>query len=75
MDQCWVSCTEWRKTTTPKTEEHVLTFDQARFNLLQKSRKILVTGSFDTNLQSAKPIWLYSEYGLDLTIAAIVKID
>ena len=63
------------KTTTPKTEEHVLTFDQARFNLLQKSRKILVTGSFDTNLQSAKPIWLYSDYGLDLTIAAIVKID
>lgn len=62
------------KTTAPSTYEHAISFDEGRFSSIKKAKRMLVTGSFDTNIQSNKPVWLYSNYGLDLTIGAIVKI-
>ena len=63
------------KTTNAKVDDHIINFDEARFTNLKKAKKILVTGSFDTNKQSSTPVSLYSEYGLDVKIAALVKID
>ncbi|MBK7009379.1 MAG: hypothetical protein IPH36_12510 [Saprospiraceae bacterium] len=63
------------KTTTKTTQEHVLNLDIDKFSSIKQAKKILVTGSFDTNIQSATPIWLYNDYGMDLTIGAIVKIQ
>ena len=63
------------KTTTKNTQEHVLNLDVDKFSSIKQAKKILVTGSFDTNIQSATPIWLYNDYGMDITIGAIVKIQ
>lgn len=63
------------KTSIKKIQEQILNFDVDKFSSIKQAKKILVIGSFDTNLQSAAPIWLYSEYGVDITLAAKVKID
>ncbi len=63
------------KTTNAKVDDHIINFDASRFANIKKSKKILVTGSFDTNKQGNTPVSLYSEYDLDVKIAALVKID
>ncbi|MBK8699577.1 MAG: hypothetical protein IPN29_08545 [Saprospiraceae bacterium] len=62
------------KTTEKITQDFVVNFDEIRFSKIKTTKKILFNASLDTNTQSQQPIWLFGDYGLDVKLAAIVKL-
>lgn len=63
------------KTSSKTVNESIIKMDATRFAKVKQATKILMTASFDTNgVSPAKPVWLYSNYGLDLKIGAIANV-
>jgi hypothetical protein len=62
------------KTNNKTSNEANIKMDASRFTKIRDAKKMLVTASFDTNAASAKPIWFYNNYGIDLEIGAIVNV-
>ena len=62
------------KTTTPTLQEAEILMNESRFAKVKNATSILMTASFDTNLQNDKPIWIYNSYGIDIKLGATVQI-
>ncbi|MFM2392516.1 MAG: hypothetical protein RLZZ546_493 [Bacteroidota bacterium] len=62
------------KIITSSENQKVIKFDNERFEKLKKSKRILMTASFDTSKKYTAPVWLLENYGIDIKLSAIATI-
>jgi hypothetical protein len=63
------------KTSGPKNTLKNITIAQQDFAKVLSSRRVILSGSFDSKVSSQNPLWLYSNYGINAKIGAKVKIN